>query len=87
MQLKKTPYILSFALSALLVVGTTGFASEANNDKTNSMMNAHENGMMKMMANGNMSHMMGAMNSAEAQEMMNTCASFVKTNVDAKEVE
>ncbi|RAZ79315.1 hypothetical protein [Planococcus halotolerans] len=87
MHLKKTSFILSFAFSALLVAGTTGFASGSDSDKTNSMMNANENGMMKMMANGNKSHMMSAMNSAEAQDMMYTCASFLKTNEDAKEAE
>ena len=87
MQLKKTPFILSFALSTLLVVGTTGFASGSDSDRTNNMMNANENGMTNMMENGNMSNMMSAMNSAEAKEMMNTCASFMKTTVNAKEAE
>lgn len=87
MQLKKTPFILSFALSTLLVVGTTGFASGTDSDRAGNMMNANENGMTNMMENGNMSNMMSRMNSAEAQEMMNTCASFMKTTVDAKEAE
>lgn len=87
MQLKKTPFILSFALSALLVAGTTGFASGSDSDRTNSIMNANENGILNMMDNGNMSNVMSAMNSAEAQEMMNTCANFLKTNVNAKEAE
>lgn len=76
MQLKKASFILSFALSSLLVIGTTGFASELNNGRAENMMNANENGM---------SNMMNAMNSTEGQEMMNTCISFVKTIGDAKE--
>lgn len=87
MQLKKTPFILSFALSTLLVVGTTGFASGSDNDRNNNMMNANENGMTNMMENGNMSNIMSRMDSAEAKEMMNTCASFMKTAGNPKEAE
>lgn len=87
MQMKKTPFILSFALSTLLVVGTTAFASGSDSGSAGKMMNANENGMTNMMENGNMSNMMSAMNSAEGQEMMNTCASFMKTTVNAKEAE
>lgn len=61
MKLKKVPFVLSFALSTLLVVGTTGFASGGSeNGGSGNMMNANDNGMMNMMENGNMSNMMNA---------------------------
>lgn len=87
MQLKKTPFILSFALSTLLVVGTTGFASGSDSSGAGNMMNANENGMTNMMENGNMSNMMNAMNSPKGQEMIDTCASFMGTAGDTKEAE
>lgn len=47
MKLKKVPFVLSFALSTLLVVGTTGFASGGSeNGGSGNMMNANDNGMM-----------------------------------------
>ncbi|KAA0956085.1 hypothetical protein FQ085_14665 [Planococcus sp. ANT_H30] len=87
MQMKKTPFILSFALSTLLVVGTTAFASGSDSGSAGKMMNANENGMTNMMENGNMSNMMNAMNSPKGQEMMDTCASFMGAAGDAKEAE
>lgn len=85
MKLKKAPFVLSFALSTLLVVGTTAFASggsetgQSENGGSGNMMNANDNGMMNMMENGNMSNMMNAMNSPEGQEMMNTCGNFMES--------
>lgn len=80
MKLKKVPFVLSFALSTLLVVGTTGFASGGSEmDGAGNMMNASENGMMNMMENGNMSNMMNAMNSPEGKEMMSTCGNFMES--------
>lgn len=87
MQLKKATFVLSFALSALLAVGTTGFADGSDSDDTGHMMNASEKGMTNMMENGNMSHMMNTMNSPEAQEMVSTCASFMENASGSKENE
>ena len=87
MQFKKAPFILSFALSTLLVVGTTGLASGLDSGSAGKMMNANENGMTNMMEQGNMSNMMNAMNSPEGQEMMSTCASFMETVDDEQETE
>lgn len=61
MKIKKVPFALSFAIAGFLVVGSTGFAAESD-----------ENGMGNMM-NGNMSKMMDAMNSPEGQKMMQAC--------------
>ncbi|AQQ53230.1 hypothetical protein [Planococcus lenghuensis] len=91
MKLKKAPLIFSFALSALLVTGTTGFASGGSG-----MMNANDNGMMNMMGSEGMSGMMESegmsgmmqmMNSPEGQEMMNACGDFMASVADEKEVE
>ena len=82
MKLKKAPLIFSFALSALLVTGTTGFASGGAG-----MMNANDNGMMNMMESEGMSGMMQMMNSPEGQEMMNACGDFMASVADEKEVE
>ncbi|WP_019414662.1 hypothetical protein [Paenisporosarcina sp. TG20] len=87
MKLKKIPFVLSLALSALLVVSTTGFASGLNNGETGSMMNASDSGMMNMMKNGNMTNMMNAMNSPEGQKMMNDCGNFMDSIDDEKEAE
>lgn len=88
MKLKKVPFILSFALSTFLVVGTTGLASGGSeNDGSGNMMNADDNGMMNMMENGNMSNMMNAMNSPEGQEMMNTCGNFMESVNEEEAVE
>ena len=76
MQLKKGPLVLSFALSTLLVVGTTGFAHGSNSDGAANMLNANENGMKNMM---------NAMNSPEGQEMMTTCANFMESIGDDQE--
>lgn len=86
MKLKKIPFVLSLALSTILVVNTTGFASGLNNDETGSMMNASDSGMMNMMENGNMTNMMNAMNSPKGKEMMNVCGNFMKS-IDEKEAE
>ncbi len=87
MQLRKTPFILSIALSTLLVMGSTGFANGMDSNKAGNMANANEHGMTNMMENGNMSNMMNAMNSSEGQKMMGACASFSKTIDDSKEIE
>lgn len=55
-QLKKGPLVLSFALSILLEVGTTGFAHGSDSDGAANMLNANEKGM---------TNMMNAMNSTE----------------------
>lgn len=84
MKLKKIPFVLSLALSTLLVVSTTGFASGLNNGEKGSMMNASDSGMTNMMGNGNM---MNAMNSPKGQEMMNVCGNFMESIDDEKEAE
>lgn len=85
MKFKKVPFVLSFALSALLVTGTTVFAQESDNDGMGNMMNS--NGMENMMENGNMSNMMEAMNSPEGEKMMNACSSFMDSYESKKEAE
>lgn len=75
MKIKKAPFVMSFALAALLVIGTTAFAHGDNG--MGNMMNG--NGMMNMMDKGNMNQMMGAMNSPEGQKMMNTCNEFMES--------
>ncbi|MFD2760409.1 hypothetical protein [Lentibacillus juripiscarius] len=85
MKLKKVPFALSFAFAALLVIGTTAFAQEPDNNGMGNMMNGNGNGMMNMMENGNMSQMMEAMNSPEGQKMMNGCGDFMESYSDKKE--
>ncbi|SEB05529.1 hypothetical protein SAMN05421743_11470 [Thalassobacillus cyri] len=67
MKIRKVPFALSFALATLLVVGTTTFAQEPDN-----------NGMGNMMSGNGMMNMMEAMNSAEGQKMMNACGDFME---------
>lgn len=81
MKLKKAPLVFSFALSTLLVVGTTGFASGGSD-----MMNANDAGMMNMMESEGMAGMMNAMNSPEGQEMMKACGNFMASVDEEKEV-
>jgi hypothetical protein len=77
MKIKKVPFALSFAFATLLVVGTTGFAQESENNNMTNMMNG--NGMMNMMENGNMSNMMEAMGSPEGQKMVESCSNFMES--------
>ncbi|MFZ3580139.1 hypothetical protein [Virgibacillus sp. DJP39] len=85
MKIKKVPFLLSFAFAALLILGTTAFAQESDNNKMGNMMNG--NGMSNMMENGNMSSMMMAMNSPEGKEMMNACGDFMDSYESEKETE
>lgn len=68
MKIKKFPFVLSFALSTLFVVGTVGFADQPSQS---------ENMMDNMMGNDGMGKMMEAMNSPEGQEMMQACSKFM----------
>lgn len=70
---KKAPFALSFAFAALLVVGTTAFAQEPDNNGMGNMMNGNGNGMMK------------SMNSPEGQKMMDVCGDFMESYGDKKE--
>ncbi|KAB8139142.1 hypothetical protein F9U64_01765 [Gracilibacillus oryzae] len=79
MKLKKVPFVLSLAIAALLVVGTTAFAQEPDYNGMGNMLNGNGNEMMDMMKNGNMSQMMEAMNSFEGQKMMNACSDFMES--------
>lgn len=77
---KKTMLVLSFALSAVLVIGQMAFAST---DGSSNMMNGNGmSGMANMMNNENMNNMMNAMNSEKGQEMMNACGSFMESYGD-----
>jgi hypothetical protein len=79
MKIKKMPFVISFAIATLLVVGTSSFAS-SDNSGMGSMMNG--NGMGNMMDSEGMGQMMEAMNSPEGQEMMNSCSNFMDSNED-----
>jgi hypothetical protein len=70
MKIKKTPFLLSFALAAIIVVGQDGFAKGSDNGMEN-MMNG--NGMME------------AMNSPEGQKMMSACGNFMESYGDEKD--
>jgi len=75
---KKALLLISFALAAVLVVGQVGFAAEPkDNNQGDGMMNGNGSGMMNMMQNENMNKMMGAMNSPEGQQMINSCGNFM----------
>jgi hypothetical protein len=78
---KKALLLVSFALAAVLVVGQVGFAAESDNfNGMGNMMNG--NGMSEMMDNGSMNKMMGAMNSPEGQEMVESCGNFMESYDD-----
>ncbi|ASK61315.1 hypothetical protein CFK37_03535 [Virgibacillus phasianinus] len=83
MKLKKVPFLLSFALASLLVVGTTAFAQESDGNGMSNMQNG--NGMMKMMGNDNMGNMMVSMNSPEGKKMMNACGDFMNSYQSEKD--
>lgn len=76
MQIKKVPFVLSFAFAGLIVVGTTVSAEEPDNDNISNKMNG--NGMMNMM---------GAMNSPEGKEMMNACGDFMDSYESERKTE
>jgi hypothetical protein len=88
MKIKKMPFVISFAIATLLVVGTSSFASSDNSGMGN-MMNGNgmgnmmdSEGMGNMMNGEGMGQMMEAMNSPEGQEMMNSCSNFMDSNED-----
>ncbi len=83
MKIKKVPFVLSFSMAAVLVIGQGAFAKESEGDRPDSMMNG--NGMMNMMENGNMSQMMEAMNSPEGKKMMKACGDFMESYGDENE--
>lgn len=71
MKIKKIPFVLSFAIASFLVVGSTGFAAEPEENEMGNMMSG--NGMMNMME---------AMNSPEGQKMMQACGDFIESYVE-----
>lgn len=80
---KKLPFVLSFALAALVVIGQAGFAHGPDNDGgASNMMNGNGMGMMSMMGNGQMSEMMDAMNSPEGKKMIESCTNFMQSFED-----
>jgi hypothetical protein len=79
MKIKKMPFVISFAIATLLVVGTSSFASSDNSGMGNMM---DSEGMGNMMNGEGMGQMMEAMNSPEGQEMMNSCSNFMDSNED-----
>lgn len=76
---KKLPFVLSFALAALIVIGQASFAKGGSDDSNmGNMMNMmNGNGMAQMMENGTMTKMMNAMNSPEGKKMISDCQNFM----------
>ncbi|MCY9659514.1 hypothetical protein P5G65_23700 [Paenibacillus chondroitinus] len=74
---KKTIFIASFALLAVLAVGQIGFAA-GTKDKDG--QDNTSKGMYEMMQNGNMDKMMQSMHSPEGEKMMKACDEFMDSN-------
>lgn len=85
---KKKMLIISFALSSLIVVGGTAFASPSEGSTSmgmmSGMMNGNGDGMMNMMNGNGMSNMMEAINSPEGQEMIDGCQDFISSYDDSE---
>lgn len=73
MKNKKILLIVSFALAAGLVIGQAVIAAESNIG----MMNGNGMSGLMQMDNEGMQKMMGAINTPEGQEMMNSCSKFM----------
>lgn len=70
---KKSMLLVSFALTAILVISQVGFAAESDKE---------DGGMMNMMENENMGKMMEAMNSPKGKTMMESCGNYMETYGD-----
>lgn len=74
MKIKKTPFVLSFALATALVAGQAAFAAPGLSDNGNDFGN--------MMNGEGVSQMMDFMASPEGQEMVKACSNAMSSFSD-----